>query len=143
MEMLVKRRPSVDGATIGELFIDGPFIAYTLEDQIREVPGEPVESWKVPGATAIPSGTYCVELQQSQKFGPDTLTVLAVPGYQYIRMHPGNSDEDTEGCLLLGMQVLGSRIVGGTSRPAVDLVKHFVKQALADDQDVSIEIVNP
>ncbi len=143
MKITVQRAPSQSSATIGKMYIDGIFACYTLEDQIREVPGQPVESWKVHSDTAIPAGTYRIALEPSSRFGADTLTLLDVPGFKYIRMHAGNTSDDTEGCLLLGMQATDHSLIGGTSRPAVALVKGEVQRAIARGEMVTIEIKNP
>lgn len=143
MKITIQRQRSQGGATVGKLCIDGTFACYTLEDEIREVEGQPVASWKVKGATAIPAGEYRVTLDDSPRFGPDTLTINNVPGFQAIRMHAGNTSEDTEGCPLLGMAATSHSLVGGSSRPAVSLVKGQVKQAIAEGDVVMIEINNP
>jgi hypothetical protein len=143
MRITVQRQPSKGGATVGKLSINGAFVCFTLEDEIREIFGRPVAEWKIKGATAIPGGEYHVTLEMSQRFGPDTLTVNAVPGFEAIRMHAGNTSADTEGCLLLGMTVAGNTLAGGTSRPAVALVKDRVKQAIAAGAVVLIDISNP
>jgi len=143
MKLTLNRRPSVGGATIGELLEDGARICYTLEDEIREVVGSPVGNWKIHGATAIPAGLYRVTLEDSPRFGPGTLTINGVPGFSGVRMHGGNTAEDTEGCPLLGLRVTETTIVGGTSRPAVALVQQRVRAALASGQQVWIDICNP
>lgn len=143
MILTLKRRPSAGGATIGELLADGVLLCYTLEDQIREVPGRPVDEWKVAGQTAIPARRYRITLETSPRFGPNTLTVWGVPGFSGVRMHAGNRAEDTEGCPLLGLQVSGNTIVGGTSRPAVDLVRQRVAAAGAAGRSVWMDVVNP
>lgn len=143
MKISVMRAPSQGGATIGKLFVDGAFKCHTLEDEIREVAGEPVEAWKIKGATAIPAGRYQVTLEYSNRFGPDTLTVHDVPGFQFIRMHAGNTSADTEGCLLLGLQAGSASLIGGTSRPAVELVKGLVRAAIERGDPVTIDISNP
>lgn len=143
MKITVMRSPSQGGATLGKLYVDGAFKCHTLEDEIREVEGEPVQSWKIKGATAIPAGVYQVTLEDSARFGPATLTIKDVPGFQYIRMHAGNTSADTEGCLLLGLQAGAASLIGGTSRPAVQLVKGLVQGALARGEAVTIDISNP
>lgn len=143
MKISVMRSPSQGGATIGKLFVDGAFKCHTLEDEIREVEGEPVEAWKIKGETAIPAGSYRVSLEFSNRFGPDTLSIHDVPGFQYIRMHAGNTSADTEGCLLLGLQAGSASLIGGTSRPAVDLVKGLVRAAIERGESVTIDISNP
>jgi hypothetical protein len=143
MKLNVLRHPSFGGATVGKLYIDGAFTCNTLEDEVREIPGQPVHEWKIKGNTAIPSGTYRVALQNSPRFGRDTLTLLNVPGFEFIRIHAGNTAQDTEGCLLLGMRATDVSIVGGTSRPAVELVKAKVKDAIERGEVVEIDIQNP
>jgi hypothetical protein len=143
MRLTLNRRPSLGGATIGELLEDGARLCYTLEDEIRERVGEPVGNWKIKGQTAIPSGTYRVIMEDSPRFGPGTLTLLNVPGFSYIRMHGGFDKDSTEGCLITGLRVTATTIVGGTSQPALKLVKEKVRAALASGQQVWIDINNP
>lgn len=143
MKLTLNRRPSVGGATIGELLEDGARICFTLEDEIRERVGEPVANWKIRGATAIPAGEYRVTLEMSPRFGADTLTINNVPGFVGVRMHAGNTDRETDGCPLLGLRVTENSIVGGTSAPAVCLVKARVRAALAAGQHVLLTINNP
>ena len=143
MKLTLNRRPSVGGATIGELMLDGARLVYTLEDEIREHPGVPVGNWKIRGATAIPAGNYRVTLEDSPRFGPGTLTINNVPGFTGVRMHAGNDTEQTEGCPLLGLRVTATTIVGGTSRPAVTIVQQHVRAAIASGQQVWIDINNP
>jgi hypothetical protein len=106
------REPSKDGATLSKVFIGEQFICDVLEDVVREQLGTPVASWKIHGQTAIPSGVYTLELQDSNRFGPDTLTVMNVPGFQYIRIHGGNTAANTEGCLLPGTRNSSSTVAG-------------------------------
>jgi len=143
MKLTLQRRPSVGGATIGKLYIDGVFACFTLEDEIREIAGVSVVDWKIKGHTAIPAGLYRITLEHSGRFGPDTLTINDVPGFKYIRMHAGNTAADTEGCPLLGMQATEVSLIAGTSRPAVALVKGEVIRAMREGEAVTIDIYNP
>lgn len=128
----VLQRTHTDGIrTFGKLYAEGNFACFTLEDAVREVPGQPVSAWKVVGRTAIPAGEYKLTLENSPRFGVDTLSIPDVPGFAGIRIHAGNTERDTEGCPLLGMAIDENGIVGGTSRKAVDLVKAMVKKERA------------
>ncbi len=98
--------------TIGRLSIDGAPECYVCEDAVREVPGEPVESWKLYGKTAIPRGTYVIDITMSARFGRMLPLLLDVPGFVGIRIHPGNKAVDTDGCLLPGYD----RMVDGVGK---------------------------
>jgi len=96
MKLLLQREPSTKNSTPGKLFIDGTFECYTLEDIVR------ARGVKVYGQTAIPAGTYQVFLTQSLRFKRVLPLLLNVPGFEGIRIHPGNKAEDTDGCILVG-----------------------------------------
>lgn len=57
---------------------------------------------KVRTRTAIPSGRYEIVISFSQRFQKMLPLLLNVPAFEGIRIHPGNTDADTEGCLLPG-----------------------------------------
>lgn len=139
---LQRTSPAGHPMTFGELLADGQFICYTLEDEVREVEGQSVATWKIKGETAIPAGEYRITLEHSPRFGPNTLTVHDVPGFVGVRIHAGNTVADTEGCPLLGMAVNAQGIVGGTSGPAVKLVKQLVGDALSRGDLVLMDVVN-
>lgn len=127
--------------TIGQLYVDGNLLCFTLEDVVREVAGQPVEKWKIKHETAIPVGTYEVELVNSPKFGPDTPSLVNVPGYSEVRIHSGNTDYDTDGCLILGYKLNDNGTIKfGTTRPAVNDLKEQIKKALSGHEKVYIEI---
>jgi len=135
MELLLRRKPTVKKTTFGDLFLDGKHFCFTLEDVVREVVGQPVEKWKVSGETAIPAGRYAVELVNSPRFGPDTLSLKDVPGFTTIRIHSGNDDADTEGCILVGETLEPGQDDGGNirdSRAALSRLKAVVLPAIKD-----------
>ena len=82
------------------------FLCYTLEDVPREV--------KVSGATRIPAGHYRVTLRTEGGFNAryaarfsavehrGMLWLRDVPGFEYVLIHIGNTEDDTAGCILLG-----------------------------------------
>jgi hypothetical protein len=94
--------------TIGKLYIDDVYFCFTLEDKVRPT-GE-----KVDGQTAIPYGTYSVIIDHSNRFNRDLPHVLNVPGFEGIRIHTGNTDADTEGCILLGTTWAGKDFIGNS-----------------------------
>jgi len=109
MELEVLRFSSNSDSTLGLLFDvtkGRKFLCFTLEDEYRKN--------KIQGETRIPSGTYPITLRTeggfnqryTEKFGSTfnkgMLWVRNVPGFEYILIHIGNDDDDTEGCLLVG-----------------------------------------
>lgn len=133
------RETSQGGATMSRLFLGLDYICDVLEDEVREIPGVPVSEWKIKGATAIPAGTYEIILRQSGRFGPDTMTLMNVPGYEYIRIHGGNSSADTEGCLLPGVR--NSLVTVDHSRVNLAKLKAIVLPAIKAGQMVELEII--
>lgn len=102
MTLHLVRERSTEQSTGGVLFVDQRFYCWTLEDVVREVVGKPVESWKVFGETAIPFGSYSVQVTYSLKFKRSLPAVMNVPGFEGIRIHRGNTAHDTEGCIIVG-----------------------------------------
>lgn len=97
MELALKRRWLTGASTIGELYVDGQRQCFVLEDRYRPPP-EP----KVKGATCIPVGRYEIQLTRSLKFRRTLPLLIQVPDFVGVRIHPGNTIADTEGCLLPG-----------------------------------------
>lgn len=107
MELKVQRVEKDSKATIGGLFIDGSLLCSTLEDVDRgltqDTPLADIVKIKVQNQTAIPTGRYEVIIDFSNRFQADMPHIINVPGFEGIRIHPGNSDIDTDGCILLGV----------------------------------------
>lgn len=122
--------------TLSRVLIDGMFVCYAIEDEIRDK--------KVKGETAIPYGTYKIGMRYSPKFSPktghDMLWVQDVPGFEYILIHTGNTDDSTEGCLILGDrlgQLDGQRAVLD-SKAAYNKFYPLVSKAVLNGDDVNI-----
>lgn len=101
MKLILKRLKKADNYTSGVLTIedDSTFSCNTLEDKYRE--GD-IFKVKVQNKTAIPNGTYEVILNMSNRFKKYMPLLLDVPNFSGIRIHSGNTHEDTEGCILVG-----------------------------------------
>jgi hypothetical protein len=69
--------------------------------------GDPstVKDWKVKGESAIPKGTYTVRFTYSPRFKKNMWQIIDVPGFDGIRIHAGNTADDTEGCILVGTRI--------------------------------------
>ena len=56
------------------------------------------------GKSCIPDGTYALRRTVYIKHGYETFVVEGVPNRSRILIHPGNTEEDTQGCILVGMR---------------------------------------
>lgn len=117
MNLLLKRTYKGPSYTIGKLYIEGKYFCDTLEDVDRglasSMPLSIIQSKKIPGKTAIPTGKYKVNLAvKSPKYskikyydqlcGGYVPRIEEVKGYSGILIHCGNTADDTEGCILVG-----------------------------------------
>ena len=119
MDLKLIRRYKNDKYTIGDLYIDGVWFSNVLEDTDRgltdDMSEEQIKKIKVYGKTAVPKGQYKIEVTYSPKFKRHLPLLIGVKGFTGIRIHSGNTAEDTLGCLLVGFnkekgKVLNSRV---------------------------------
>lgn len=91
---------------IGKLYIDGVYECDTIEDVDRGLDDsmnvDEILKKKIKGQTAIPTGTYNIEITYSPKYKKLMPLLINVKGYSGIRIHSGNTSKDSEGCLLVG-----------------------------------------
>lgn len=149
MNLEVLRFSSEEDSTSGLLFDvtngERKFLAYTLEDEYREE--------KEMHETRIPAGTYNITLRTvggfhtryTEKYGDmhkGMLWVRDVPGFEYILIHTGNTDEHTSGCLLLGDSQTNNQVKEdgfiGSSVQAYKRVYPPIAKVLEDGGTVSI-----
>lgn len=104
MELKLVREIFTDESTTGSLYVNGKFECYTLEDKVRPV--------KVKGLTAIFPGHYEVVVTFSARFKKMLPLLLNVPQFDGVRIHPGNTAKDTEGCILVGTGRQADKITG-------------------------------
>ena len=150
MELRLTRQKSRAESMRGHLSVleEGGGVVYeceTLEDEAREV--------KVAGETAIPAGTYTIKLRPlgesrldegyERRYGDvgyrGQLWLQDVPGFTYVYIHVGNTDDDTDGCILVGET--GYRDAIGRSRAAYRALYPLVADAI-DAGEVSITITD-
>lgn len=133
MEILVKRFKYGDNYTIGRLFIGSVYNCFTLEDKVR------FSEEKVMHETAIPAGTYKVIIDYSNHFKKELPLVLDVKGFEGIRIHSGNTDKDTSGCILVGQIWKGGDLIQN-SRLAFDPIFAEMKEALAKGEKITLTV---
>ena len=132
MILTVVREPSKNGATLGELLLDGVHEAWTVEDEVRDV--------KIPGETAIPAGKYRVVLTMSKRFGKVLPELLNVPNYEGVRIHSGNTAADTHGCILIGEEKSPTGVL--RSREAMVELMAALTGVIENGEQVWIEVKN-
>ncbi len=137
---LLLRRPLVCGKryTRGDLYIDGKFECKVLEDEDRELEKYPEK--KITAETCIPRGTYNVVITMSNRFKRLLPLLENVPGFSGVRIHPGNTIADTEGCLLVGVEDDNNPDRVLMSRVTFDGIYKRIKVALDNGEKVEIEI---
>lgn len=109
--------------TISKLLLYDKHDGYAVEDEIRTV--------KVKGETAIPYGRYLLSTRVSPKFTSfflyskstnklieakdkdlhkdttdwmqhELIWITGVPNFEFVLLHWGNTDDSTDGCLIVG-----------------------------------------
>lgn len=132
--------------TLGFLTVEGDsgHACFTLEDAVR--------AEKIRGVTAIPAGEYPIKLRNEggmspryalrfgESFHHGMLWLQDVPNFQYVYIHPGNTDEDTEGCILVGEGATLGTLQASTA--AYTKLYPAVAAAVLAGQDVRITVID-
>ena len=153
MKLKVLRFSSQEDSTSGLLFEDTDlglrFLCYTLEDERRAL--------KVRGETRVPSGIYNLALRKEGSFHKrykgkygawhrGMLHVTDVPGFQWILIHTGNTDEHTAGCLLVGDSQENNIVIKdgfvGKSVNAYKRIYSPIARAIEKSNEVTIEYID-
>ncbi|QZI90465.1 hypothetical protein MYOV003v1_p0141 [Vibrio phage 207E48.1] len=148
MEIEVVRKGVAGNATLGDIYIDGEWVGYTLEDKPEGAEG------KVMHNTRIPAGRYPIDFRKVlsgkteqyrakakySEFFTWHLELQNVPNYEYVYIHAGNTPEHTSGCLLVGYtQEWGKPFIGRSGDCFVNVYKR-IQDALLNGDDVWINI---
>jgi len=142
-----------DTYTIGILYVNGIKLCETVEDKDRGLNSSmdlaTIAKRKVYGETAIPTGTYKVILSTSLKFksrawakkyGGLVPEILGVKGFDGVRIHPGNTAEDSLGCLLPGDNKIKGGVINSTKR-YYELMDKYLVPAWTKKEEITIEIL--
>lgn len=92
-KLTIARKYSDANCTSGYLAVDDKIVAYTLE-----------KPWlgNAPLISAIPDGSYggIIRYDHSDSW---RIELTGVPGRDHVQIHTGNTPDDTEGCILIGL----------------------------------------
>lgn len=131
----VERHIFEEDYTVGKLKVDGNYICDVIEDKVRVLNRE---RDKVLGRTAIPAGKYRVVLDYSNRFGKIMPHLLDVPYFKGIRIHKGNSANDSSGCLIVCYYDKNGW--GINSAKAYGLVYDVINKSINSGKNVFIDI---
>lgn len=129
------RNGSGENYTLGRMYLDNVFLCHTCEDEDRFLENKVTE--KVYGRTAIPRGKYVLQATFSNRFKKVLPLVVDVPAFAGIRIHGGNTAEDSLGCILVGSVRTSSGIAKCGSM--VQLITGRIEQA--EDIGTTSELV--
>lgn len=142
MEIKLKRIARKPSYTIGKLYVNNAYFCDTLEDRDRGLKQDmslaEVQKIKVKDETAIPIGTYRILWTYSPRFKKMMPLIDNVPGFSGIRIHSGNTDKDTSGCVILGENKVIGKVIN--SKVAINKFYPLVKKACTAGENVSITI---
>lgn len=100
MNLTLRRNDFTPDGIFGELLAEsGEVLAATLEHSYECEP-------------KMPSGDYSCIRRLSPHFGYDVFLISGVPEHDFIEIHIGNLQQDSEGCVLLGLRRDGVAIRG-------------------------------
>ena len=150
MKLELKRVGFSDTYTIGKLYLDGVYFCDTIEDKdrglLQTMSKSEIEKIKIKGVTAIPKGTYNINMDRiSPRFSKvkqydfiqGKLPYLeSVPGFEGILIHIGNFSKDTDGCILVGK----NNIKGQVSNSTETFKQLYLKLKEAKDRKENISI---
>ena len=155
MELILKRIAKRSDYTIGRLSLSeevrvksekGEVFCDTLEppclewktamsmEKVMKMP-EKCESLK---PFAIPEGRYAVVISYSPKFKQWLPILLGVPMFKGIRIHAGNTVQDTQGCILVGENKVKGKVLN--SRFWLNRLKEKIVQAQQNGEAIWLTI---
>jgi hypothetical protein len=118
-------------STIGEIFVDGKYFCYVLEDEVR------ADGQKVFGKTAIPAIEYDVTISYSNKFKRDMILLYNKKDFTIehegvtfsgVRVHGGNDAEDSHGCPIVAYNTDSVKVWGTSEKDILAIVKKAIKE---------------
>lgn len=146
-DLIVLRYTDDGKTTLGLLYVDGRFFAYTLEDTHRDE--------KISGNTRIPEGRYplsfnpnLTELTQRYRnrfpWFEYHIEIQNIPNYDLVYIHIGNTHQDTRGCILLadGVNAASAEKMVTHSQKAYERFYQSIYPRVHSNSPLSIRILN-
>lgn len=136
--------------TIGKLYLNDKYICDTIEDTDRKLSSnmtvDEIKKIKVQNKTAIPYGTYKVAMDvvspsyskvdyYVKNYGAKIPRLLNVKGFEGVLIHPGNTEKDSAGCIIVGSNKVKGKVIN--SRAIFDKLYKLIK----GKNDLTIEII--
>ena len=131
MELILKRIALRNEYTIGKLYVDGEYVADTIEDTVRDLDKDGKFAngeVKIPGKTAIPYGRYEITMKVkspkysnfskyswAKKYDGYLPRLLNVPHFDGVLIHVGNSALDSEACVLVGENKVVGKVINSVN----------------------------
>lgn len=153
MELLLDRKWKKDTYTIGVMYVNGERFSETIEDEDRglkdSMPLSEIKAKKVYGKTAIPTGTYEIQMTYSPKFagkpfgkkyGGKVPQIMNVKGYEGVRIHPFNTAEDSYGCIAVGKNTVKGMVTQSTAY-YYKLMDNYIMPAIRKGEKVTLTIL--
>lgn len=141
MRITIERKYKKETYTIGKMYVDGVYFCDVVEDKDRGIddsmPEFEIKAIKVYGKTAIPTGVYDLEWTFSTKFKRFLPEIKNVKGFSGIRIHSGNTAEDSFGCLIAGENKVKGGVVN--SRVTCERLNNIIKNTIKKEK-IKIEI---
>ena len=142
MKLRLERKYRCSNYCIDKLYINNEYFSDALEDPDRGLTDsmslEEIKKIKIKGNTCIPYGTYNITITYSPRFKKNLPLLNNVKGFDGIRIHSGNTPQDTEGCLLLGFNKVKGQVID--SRVTTDKLIAQIQQVLNKGEKVTITI---
>ena len=142
MELKLIRKYRKTDYTIGILYVNNKYFCEILEDIDRGLKDsmslEEIKKIKIKDQTCIPYGKYQILMTYSPKYKKIMPLVNNVKGFEGIRIHSGNTNKDTSGCLLPGFNKMKGQVIN--SRETFNKLYSLIQTAINNKENVTIEI---
>lgn len=115
----LKRHPEFLNTTPGSILFNGNFICHSIELPWRD---------NQHGLSCIPLGNYKIALTFSNRFHRNMYQILNVLNRDGIRIHAGNSVEDSIGCILpvKNFTIVNDRLWGWESVNSLQKLENLI-----------------